>query len=103
MRVCLAELPRHWVILAKDKSGLHLDEYHLIEFKDMPLKEYDRETKAVLLLEDPKCLQPQEFWQTKSFLYRRVIQELLFMPPSPRARLAGWCDGLPRSIQQAQI
>ena len=67
MRVCLAELPRHWVILAKDKSGLHLDEYHLIEFKDMPLKEYDRETKAVLLVEDPKCLQPQEFWQTKSF------------------------------------
>ena len=56
MRVCLAELPRHWVILAKNTSGLHLDEYHLIELKDTPLKEYDRETKAVLLVEDPKCL-----------------------------------------------
>lgn len=37
MRVYHAELSRHLVKLAKDPSGLHLDVYRLILFKDTPL------------------------------------------------------------------
>lgn len=62
--MCLAELPRHWVKLAndpKDPSGLRLDVYHLIQFKDTPVttaytQGICRETKAGLLMEDLKCL-----------------------------------------------
>lgn len=74
MRVCLAELPRHWVILAKNTSGLHFDEYHLIEFKDKPLKDYDRETKAVLLVEDGR---PQVSSTT-----RVLANQIFFIPKS---------------------